>query len=83
MALRKLYLVVDCEDDQQKEALQNAFNEISNARVLNSRKLLTMYPMFQAKRNELMALFNIAVSNEATMSKSMKIAGLLTKIMKK
>ena len=28
MALRKLYIVVDCENDEQKEAVQTAFNEL-------------------------------------------------------
>ena len=35
MALRKLYIVVDCENDEQKEAVQTAFNELSNTRALS------------------------------------------------
>ena len=38
MALRKLYIVVDCENDEQKEAVQTAFNELSNTRALTVRK---------------------------------------------
>lgn len=39
MALRKLYIVVDCENDEQKEAVQTAFNELSNTRALTSGRL--------------------------------------------
>lgn len=44
MALRKLYIVVDCENDEQKEAVQTAFNELSNTRALTSRTVISMYP---------------------------------------
>ena len=47
MALRKLYIVVDCENDEQKEAVQTAFNELSNTRALTSRTVISMYPFFK------------------------------------
>lgn len=59
MALRKLYIVVDCENDDQKEAVQAAFNELSNARALNSRSIISMYPFFKRHRSELFELFNM------------------------
>lgn len=46
MALRKLYIVVDCENDEQKEAVQTAFNELSNTRALTSRTVISMYIRF-------------------------------------
>ena len=42
MALRKLYIVVDCENDEQKEAVQTAFNELSNTRALTSRTVISL-----------------------------------------
>lgn len=59
MALRKLYIVVDCEDDEQKEAVQTAFNELSNTRALTSRSIISMYPFFQKNRDSLMELFRM------------------------
>lgn len=62
MALRKLYIVVDCEDDEQKEAVQTAFNELSNTRALTSRTIVSMYPFFKKHRDELFELFNMIKS---------------------
>lgn len=47
MALRKLYIVVDCENDEQKEAVQTAFNELSNTRALTSRTGYQHVSVFQ------------------------------------
>lgn len=59
MGYRKLYIVVDCEDEEQKEAVQNALNELSNARVLTSRNIISMYPFFKKHQAELVELFNM------------------------
>lgn len=59
MALRKLYIVVDCEDDEQKNAVQNALNELSNTRVLTSRSIISMYPFFKKHQAELVELFGM------------------------
>lgn len=59
MALRKLYIVVDCENDEQKDAVQTAFNELSNTRALTSRMIISMYPFFQKNRASLFELFNM------------------------
>ena len=59
MALRKLYIVVDCENDEQKEAVQTAFNELSNTRALTSRTVISMYPFFKKHRDDLFELFNM------------------------
>lgn len=59
MALRKLYIVVDCEDDDQKEAVQKVFNELSNAKVVTSRNIISMYPFFQRNKASLFELFNM------------------------
>ena len=56
MALRKLYIVIDCENDEQKEAVQTAFNELSNTRALTSRTIISMYPFFKKHRVELFGM---------------------------
>lgn len=59
MALRKLYVVIDCDDEEQKNAVQNALNELSNSRLLTSRNIISMYPFFSKHKNELFELFNM------------------------
>lgn len=59
MSLRKLYIVVDCEDEEQKEAVQKAFNELSSTRALTSRTIISMYPFFQRNKSSLFELFNM------------------------
>lgn len=80
--LRKLYVAIDCEDEEQKIAVQNMLKELSEAGVLKSRQLITMYPLLKSHRAELQNLFNIITSKEKGMTKSMKVAGAIAKLMK-
>ena len=57
--LRKLYVVVDCKDDAEKDAVQNALNELSNSRVLSGSAIVNMFPLFMKNKNDLMELFNM------------------------
>lgn len=82
MALRKLYLVVDCEDDEQKTAVQNAFNELSNARALTSRNIISMYPFFKKHQHELVELFNMVKAGGMRSLMSVKGGMLLSKLSK-
>ncbi len=82
MALKKLYIAVDCENEEQKIAVQNMLKELSEARILKSRQLITMYPLLKSHRAELKNLFNVITSNETGMSKSMKVASAIAKMMK-
>lgn len=62
MALRKLYIVVDCEDDEQKEAVQTALKELSTAYAITSRNIISMYPFFKRHQAELVELFGMIKS---------------------
>lgn len=57
MALRKIILAVDCDDDNERDAVQQIAQEISDMRVLSAKSMLRMKPMFDSNRNELMQLF--------------------------
>ena len=59
MALRKLFIVLDCDDDHQKEQVQALLNEVSNARMLNARQLVSMAPMIQRNKQDIVELFNL------------------------
>lgn len=82
MALRKLYIVVDCEDDEQKEAVQTAFNELSNTRALTSRSIISMYPFFQKNRESLMELFRMIKDGGIKSLLSMRGGTLINNIRK-
>lgn len=59
MALRKIYLAVDCDNDQERDMVQEMANEISNMRVLKGRSILNMLPIFQRNQSELIELFQM------------------------
>ena len=59
MALRKIIVAVDCADDNEKEIVQMAFQEISNMRVLNGAQIKKMVPLIKKNRNDLVELFNM------------------------
>lgn len=82
MALRKFYIVIDCEDDEQKEAVQAAMNELSNSRILTSRNIISMYPFFRKHRSELFELFNMVRSGGVKSLLSVRGGALINKLRK-
>lgn len=57
--LGKVYLVLDFDNDEQKNDVQEAFKEISNMRIISGRQIQQMYPFFRAHRSELTELFSM------------------------
>lgn len=82
MALRKLFIVLDCDDEAQKEAVQNALNDISNMRILKGADIIRMKPLFDKNRNELMQLFNMIKTGGAKSLLSIQGGMLLRKFTK-
>lgn len=82
MALRKLYIVIDCDDDSQKEKVQNVLNEISNMRVLSGSDILKGYPMFKAREQEFRQLFSLIANNGVKGLMSIQGAQLLTRLIR-
>lgn len=80
MALRKLYIVIDCADDTQKEQVQGVLNDISNMRSFNGTDVLKMKPMFDKNKNVFVQMFK-AIGQGGT-SGIMKCIPLLTKLRK-
>lgn len=81
--LRKVYVVVECADDQEKEAVQTAFNELSNMRVLTGQQIVSMYPFFRQRKAELMELFGMIRDGGAKALLSIRGATLLSHLTKK
>lgn len=83
MALRKLFIVIDCIDDVEKEALQNTCNEISNMRVLKGSDIVSMIPVFNRNKEDLLQLFQMVKQGGAKSLLSVKGASILAKLAKK
>lgn len=81
--LRKVYLVIECGDDRQKEEVQHVMNDISNMRVLTGDRLLAMYPFFKTHQRELASLFGMIAQNGIKSLFSVQGAMLLKSLTKK
>lgn len=57
--LKKVYIVVDVADDDEKQRVQGVMNDISNMRVLKGGQILSMYPYFKRHEMELVQLFTL------------------------
>ena len=78
MALRKIYIAVDCNNDTERDAVQALANELSNMRILNADSLLRMGPVFENNRAELTQLFSM-ITNGGVKSLLSLQGGLLLK----
>lgn len=57
--LRKIYLAVECANDQEKELVQKAAQEISEMRVLTAKDIIKMQSVFMNNKNEIVKLFRM------------------------
>jgi hypothetical protein len=57
--LRKIYIAVDCDDDGQRDAVQAAFNELSEMRMFRGADIVQMQPMLRAHSEDFAQLFNM------------------------
>lgn len=80
MALRKIYIAVDCADDTEKDNVQNVFNEISNARIFSGRDVINMIPIFNNNRSDLLQLFRMIQEGGVKSLMSIKGGSLIAKL---
>lgn len=59
MALRKIYLAVECANDQERDAVQGIANELSNMRVMNANSIIKMMPLVEKHKAEFTQLFQM------------------------
>lgn len=83
MALRKIFLAVECADDNERDIVQSLANELSNSRILNARTLINMKPMFDKNRNELIQLFDMISKNGIGSILSVKGGMIISKLAKR
>lgn len=79
---RKVFIVLDFEDEQQVKDLQNELNEFSNSRVLDGHKLRTMLPMFKKHKAALFELMSLVAQGGVKAAISMRGAQLINSIRK-
>lgn len=82
MALRKIYIAVDCEDDAQKEEVQKLLNELSCMRLFDGSKILSAWPVYKRYESEIMELFNMVSTGGMKSLMSLRGASLLSKFAK-
>lgn len=80
--LRKVFIVLDFEDEQQVQDLQNELNEFSNSRVLDGHKLRSMLPMYKKHKRDLMELMQMIAKGGVKAVMSMRGAQLINNIRK-
>lgn len=80
--LRKVFIVIDFEDENQVEELQKELNEFSNSRVLNGHKLKTMLPMYRNHKRELTELLGMIANGGVKAVLSIRGAQLINNLRK-
>ena len=80
--LRKVYIVIDFEDEQQVNELQTELNALSNSRVLDGQKLRTMLPMFKKHKAALFELMKMIAQGGVKAVLSMRGAQLINSMRK-
>lgn len=80
--LRKVFIVIDFEDEQQVQEVQEELNAFSNSRVLDGKKLRTMLPMFKKHKGALIELMKLIAQGGVKAVLSMRGAQLINSIRK-
>ena len=55
--LKKIYLVIDVQDEAQRDRVQQIANELSNMRALNGTQIENIYPYYRQYENDIRQLF--------------------------
>lgn len=80
MAIRKLYIAIECADDAQKARLQQILDELSNSRILTADKIISAYPMYKERENDLRQLFSMISNGGVKALMSVQGATILAKL---
>lgn len=80
MALRKIYIAINCQDDAQKERVQKIAEELSGIYQIDGAMLEAVYPQLQKKRNEIYWIIQHIKENGVKGIKSMKFISLLSSL---
>lgn len=80
--LGKVYLVLDFDNEEQKQYVQKIMEDISNMRMVSGRQIQQIYPFYQRHKGEINELFNMIANGGVKSLMSMRGAGLIAKLSK-
>ena len=80
MALRKIIVAVDCADDNERDIVQDVFQEISNMRILNGSQIKKMVPLIRRNKADLVELFQMITNNGVGSLLSIKGGKLIARL---
>lgn len=81
--LKKVFLVVDVDSDEQKEAVQQIMNDVSNMRMLQGGKIVQFYPFVKKHQNELYQVFKMVADGGIKSLVSPSGMSIISKIIRK
>lgn len=79
--LRKIYIAVDCTDDEQKERVQKIAEEISQMRMFDGNALESIYPELKKRKQKISELIHYIMVNGVRGVKSFKFIGLVSDLL--
>lgn len=83
MALGKVFIVLDFDNEQQKEEVQELLKEVSNERILAGRQVVSIAPMIRRNKEDLAELFSMIKNGGVKSLMSIKGGTLISRISKK
>lgn len=81
--LKKIFIVIDVNDEQQRDRIQIIANDISNMRVLDGNRIENIYPMFKKYESDIRQIFHTVSTNGFGASTMMAIGKLASRMLKK
>ena len=81
--LKKIYLVIDVQDEAQRDRVQQIANELSNMRVLNGTQIENIYPYYRQYEHDIRQLFWNVIHNGFNTQTMMTIGKLASKMIRK
>lgn len=82
MALGKVFIVLDFDNEQQKEEVQELLKEVSNERILTGRQVVSIAPMIRRNKEDLAELFSMIKNGGVKSLMSIKGGTLISRISK-
>ena len=80
--LGKVYIVLDFDNEEQKQYVQKVLEDVSNMRIVSGRQIQQIYPFYQKHKGEINELFNMVSTGGVKSLMSMRGAGLIAKLSK-
>ena len=81
--LKKIYLVIDVQDESQRDRLQQIANELSNMRAVNGTQIENIWPFFRQYENDIRQLFYNVSRNGFNTQTMITIGKLASKMIRK